>query len=116
VAKKTSADYPGDPTADKYLVYVPEHVTYAMASVAVGNANVILQQSWSGKRFTSSDNAMSLSGYSITSAAVRYPLPLAGWRLSLKGEVSNVFNASYQVIDGYPMPFREFRGTLGVIL
>ena len=116
VAKKTSADYPGDPTADKYLVYVPEHVTYAMASVAVGNGNVILQQSWSGKRFTSSDNATSLPGYSITSAAVRYPLPLAGWRLSLKGEVSNIFNTSYQVIDGYPMPFREFRGTLGVIL
>jgi hypothetical protein len=43
---------------------------------------------------------------------VKYTLRGAPFRGSIKAEVTNMFNTSYQVVALYPMPLREFRMTV----
>jgi outer membrane cobalamin receptor len=47
---------------------------------------------------------------------VRWGFAAGDFHITLKGEVENLFNTSYQTMALFPMPLREFRGTVGVDL
>jgi iron complex outermembrane receptor protein len=113
---KKSEDFPGDPTAGKQLIYVPEQTVSASASFIVGNAKLFVQHSWTSFRFTTEINDRFLPSYPVTSAALQYMLSIRPVKVSAKLEATNLFNRSYQVVALYPMPLREFRATLGVEL
>ncbi|MEW6511450.1 MAG: TonB-dependent receptor [Bacteroidota bacterium] len=114
--KKTSEDYPGDPTRGKYLVYVPRQNVALSASAKVGDATLCIRHTWSSYRYATEINDRFLPSYSLTSAAVRYAFPLGPLTAAVKGEVENLFNVSYQIIASYPMPLRQFRGSVEVAL
>jgi len=67
-----------------------------------------------GKRYTTTDNSQSLPSYVISSANVMAERSLFGVQLMLKAEINNIFNKSYETFEGYPMPGRIFRGTIGL--
>lgn len=115
-ARKTSADYPGDPTQYKKLIYVPPQTFIAWATFALGDLRLYLEHSWSSYRYTTESNDAYVGSYAVTSATAAYRFPLGALRLVLKGEITNIFNESYQVLALYPMPLREFRVTAGVEL
>ncbi len=110
--KKTSADFPGDPTEGKRLIYEPAETFNAVAEGSFGPLTVILRHSWISYRYTTEINDRFLPAYSIESAALRYRLSAGPLRTSLKAEANNLFNTSYQVVALYPMPLRELRLTL----
>lgn len=110
--KKTSADYAGDPTEGKRLIYEPSETFNAVAEGTLGPLVLLLRHSWISYRYTTEINDRFLPAYSLESAALRYTLRGAPWNASLKAEVNNLFNTSYQVVALYPMPLREFRVTL----
>ena len=109
---KTSADFSGDPTEGKRLIYEPEETFNAVADARCGPVNLLYRHSWISYRYTTEVNDRFLPAYSLESAAVRFTLPVAPFNASVKAEVNNIFNTSYQVIALYPMPLREFRATL----
>ncbi len=113
---KQSEDYPGDPTNGKQLIYIPRQMVNATGAIRFEPLTFFVQQSWISFRYTTEVNDRFLPHYMVTSAAVKYSLQAGPLTLSTKLEVTNLFNASYQVIALYPMPLREFRGTLGVEL
>jgi vitamin B12 transporter len=109
---KTSADFPGDPTEGKRLIYEPAETFNGVAEARFGPVNLLLRHSWISYRYTTEINDRFLPAYSLQSGAVRYTLEGIPFRASVKAEVTNLFNTSYQVIALYPMPLREFRMTL----
>jgi len=111
-----SDNFPGDPTEGKQLVYVPGQTFSAELTLLLGPADLGVQQFWSSYRYTTPANDEYLPSYATTSAVVRTHLSAAGITGTLKLEVTNLFNTSYQVIALYPMPGREFRATIGVEL
>jgi iron complex outermembrane receptor protein len=115
-AKKVSSDYPGDPTAEKILVYTPRQTASVEALLHLDPLDLSAQNVWTSYRFTTPSNDEFLPAYSVTSAALRGRLPVAGASVYLKLEVLNLFDADYSSIALYPMPGREVRGTLGVEL
>lgn len=115
-ATKESEDYPNDPTKGKQLVYVPRQTVNATLALQLEPVNFFVQQSWTSFRYTTEVNDRFLPHYMVTSAAVNYAFHAGPLAFSTKLEVTNLFNASYQVIALYPMPLREFRGTLGITL
>ena len=114
--RKESEDFPGDPTAGKILAYAPEQCVNASVTFHIGGVDLFMQHSWTSFRYTTENNDRFLPGYAVTSAAIQYALPAGPVRASVKLEVTNMFNTTYQVIALYPMPSREFRGTVGVEL
>jgi iron complex outermembrane receptor protein len=115
-ATKQNEDFPGDPTLNKKLVYVPERVMNLSATASLYGVVLYLRETWVSRRFTSEINDKQLPAYAATDIAVRRSFALGGPSLFVKGEVSNLFNESYQIILTYPMPLREFRVTAGVEL
>jgi hypothetical protein len=110
---KTSADFPGDPTEGKRLIYEPAQTAERNCRGNDGGpVTLLLRHSWISYRYTTEINDRFLPAYSLESAAVRYGLPVGPFGASLKAEVNNIFNTSYQVVALYPMPLREVRVTL----
>jgi len=114
--KKTSADYPGDPTQGKRLIYEPPQTFNAIVQAKIGGVDIYLRHSWISYRYTTEVNDQYLPDFTVASAALRYGIPLGPFTASFKVEVNNLFNSSYQVIALYPMPMRDIRGTLGIEL
>lgn len=115
-ATKQNEDFPGDPTLNKKLVYVPERIVNLSATTSVYGVVLSLRETWVSRRFTSETNDKQLPAYAATDIAVRRSFGFGGASLFVKGEVTNLFNESYQIISTYPMPLREFRVTVGVEL
>ena len=111
---KESSDFPGDPATGKQLIYLPSHTTNASITVAAGDFVVLLQDAWTGLRYTTDANDQSLPAFSVVSGAVRYSTGIGPLQGSVKVEGTNLFNTSYQVIADYPMPLRELRVSFGV--
>ncbi len=114
--KKTSADFPGDPTTGKRLVYSPRQTAFASAEFRMWGAGLVIRNSWYSYRYTTEMNDRFLPSFSVTSAALSITLPAGGFSATAKLEVNNLFDTSYQLIASYPMPLREIRGTVGVEL
>lgn len=114
--KKTSEDFPGDPTRGRRLIYVPPQSFAGGITARVGVAEIVLQHAWTSYRYSTEMNDRFIPSYGITSGSVRTVIPFGSFAVSVKGEINNMMNTSYQVIAFYPMPMREFRGTVGVEL
>ncbi len=114
--RKESADFSGDPTQGKLLVYVPRQTVNVRAMLNLHGAALSVQHSWVSFRYTTEMNDRFLPGYSVLSAALRLPVRFGQFTASLKLEGTNLLNTSYQVIALYPMPLREFRLTAGAEL
>ncbi|HUI65393.1 MAG TPA: TonB-dependent receptor, partial [Bacteroidota bacterium] len=112
--KKTSADYPGDPTQGKQLIYEPPQMFHATAELHLSGVGFYVRHSWTSYRYTTEVNDEFLGSYGVTSLAARYELTLGPVVASAKLEVDNLFNTSYQVIALYPMPLRQMRLTMQV--
>jgi outer membrane receptor protein involved in Fe transport len=120
-SRKTSADYPGDPNVNKRLVYVPTHaaslaLTWSTSRpvAPIDRFGCVLSYQLVGRRFASEDNTTVLPAYDVADGTL-----FASWRLSsfefqTRFEVRNLFDESYQIILGYPMPLRSYRVTLGL--
>lgn len=65
-----------------------------------------------GMRYTTMSNSGSLPSYHLFNVRAGYAWEMARGRLELKGEVRNLGNVEYQVMEGYPVPGREFRVSL----
>jgi iron complex outermembrane receptor protein len=113
---KRSADVPGDPTEGKRLIYTPSQTVHISATVVAGDAELYLRHSWTSYRYTTEMNDRFLPSFGVTSATVRWGFAAGDFHITLKGEVENLFNTSYQTMALFPMPLREFRGTVGVDL
>jgi outer membrane cobalamin receptor len=115
-ARKKNADFPGDPSAGKRLIYVPAQTALIAGEVHLGWGTLMIRNFWSSYRYTTEVNDHFLRSYATTSAALRFGLPLPPARASFTLEFNNLFNTSYEIVALYPMPLREVRGTMEVTL
>jgi iron complex outermembrane receptor protein len=114
--RKTSQDFPGDPSENKLLPNIPQQTVNAALLLHVAPFAFSVQHSWVSFRFVDEINSESLPGYPLTSASVCCSFAVWNIKTTVKVEGTNIFNTSYQVIAHYPMPLREFRATLGAEL
>jgi outer membrane cobalamin receptor len=65
-----------------------------------------------GKRFIKTDNSQSLPAYRFANLSLSRQIRFGEFDALLHAEVRNVFDKHFRIIDGYPLPGREFRATL----
>ena len=108
-AVKTSADFPGDATQNKYLLYTPEEAAGVLLEAP---STILLFRSITPlliidlQRKTITHNS-SCRHLTRSMPTCRTGFPSARSSVSSKGEINNLFNASYQIIPDYPMPLRN---------
>lgn len=109
-------DKSGGFTNNKLLIYRPYHKLDFNAGLSVSQFEVNLNYQYISRRFVTSSNSASLPDVSVWNMNVGYGMPLVGLKWSARLDFNNVFNKNYRLSDGYPMPGREVRFTLGCSL
>ncbi len=103
------SDAANDNTVGKQLIYTPNHGIRSHISVNWKGLTVIYGHTWTGERFTSSDNKFLLPSYHIGWASANYRLPIQQHAIQLGLTVDNIYGEEYQTIAWRPMPSRSWR-------
>jgi len=105
ITDASSAEYKNE------LPYTPIHSGSALAVLYYKNWSTGYSILFSGKRYTLGENDPSnqLAGWNTQDLFVSRLLSFRDINLTLKGEVSNIFNEQYDVIQYYPMAGRSYK-------
>ncbi|MEO6524286.1 MAG: TonB-dependent receptor plug domain-containing protein [Mucilaginibacter sp.] len=110
-----------NPTDSYYLdqiPYVPVNTLAFNTGVNYQQLGIYYNQILSSSRYSVSnhDAIYYLPAYSISDASVVYRFSLSHKPVMVSGEVNNLFNKSYTVVQNYPMPGRSLRFTLQITI
>lgn len=97
---------------DKQLIYVPQHNLNTSLNFKWKNISFSYIQTYTGKRFTTSDNSSSLPAFSIGNAVLNYYLKFNKIGIGFGFRVNNIWGAAYQTLAYRPMPGRNFNISL----
>ncbi len=104
-----------DASVDKQLIYVPMYSGNGKLSLIHKSFTATIGTTYTGYRYTSTDNIEFLDPYWLTNASLAYNMPLRGKNsLSLIVQGFNLFSERYEVMQSRPMPLRNFQ--LGISL
>ncbi|MCX6142181.1 MAG: TonB-dependent receptor [Ignavibacteriales bacterium] len=108
--KKVSAESSGDQTADKQLPFIPREMASVSLSLDLGVMSVNVNHLFTGYRFSTETNDpfFVLPGYHKTDGNVSLRLTERPFISTIRMEVTNIFNANYQMFPNFPMPRRAF--------
>ena len=94
-----------DVSVGKQLIYVPNHTFNINALFAYKKITFNYFQTLTSKVYTDALNENHVSGFIPADASIYYTFNT----ISAGVRVQNIFNEQYQIIQGYPMPGRNFQ-------
>lgn len=97
-----------DESVGRQLIYMPRYSLTGGLVIVFKDFNVLLNHSYTGYRFTSTDNASWLEPYQITNMKLTYALHFSSTEFKTYFAVNNMFNQSYQVVMNRPMMGRYY--------
>jgi vitamin B12 transporter len=97
-----------DAAYNKQLIYVPMYSGQIKFNIGYKKLNAAYRQSYTGYRYTSSDNSEFLNPYQLGSLHFSYQLNYKKWRSSAFLQVNNVWNTEYQIMANRAMPLRNY--------
>jgi outer membrane receptor protein involved in Fe transport len=119
--RKTSVDYPGDPTFNTQLPFVPlemlslrGHATARVDDPVIKELAAVVTYAYASHRFSSEDNKDFIPSHQVAGACLMSRFVAGALLLTTKFEVNNLFGEEYEVMVGYPMPLRSYRLTLAL--
>ena len=102
------SDINNDKSIGKQLVYVPKNQVGAFVKVGFRDLSLLWISDFTGERFTTSDNTLSLPFYTLNSLSAGYVLRLKSMSYNINFKVSNIFDVAYQSIEYYAQPGRSY--------
>lgn len=106
--------YANDESQGKQLIYIPRLTHQEWLTVSYKKWYLAYNHTYTGYRFTTSDNQLFLDDYSLGNV-------FAGWGFNYKKAVfdirvqyNNVWNISYEVLPAKPMPMSNYLLTLSI--
>lgn len=115
--KTNKYSLPEKTTYNHQIPYTPRHSGSARCTLETPWINLSYTLLASGNRFSNQYNASEycLEGYTEQSVSTWKTFKFKKYTLSLQGEVLNIFDKEYEVVQNYPMPGRQFRGSIRII-
>jgi len=98
----------------KTLPYRPRHTHNMNIEADLSPIFIRVSASFVTKRYTSVANTVALPSYDAAEMLIGWRWTVGGIPVQLQGEVKNLFDREYQIMEGFPMPPREFRFTMGI--
>lgn len=99
-----------DPNHGKQAAYSPRHTGSASLSWENPWCNAVVHFTGASERFATNSNqpASRLPGFAEFGAGIYRTLYIKGFKLFLRADIHNAFNAQYSIIARYPMPGRWY--------
>jgi len=116
-AEITKSDQSKSHDLHKQLSYVPKWSFKTDLSIHSGPIMLYINQNRTGSRYTTNDHSSSLdplSAFNIINSGIILSHRFGAFRLALHAKVQNLFNKSYQIVAWYPMPGRNYLGSLNI--
>jgi iron complex outermembrane receptor protein len=107
-SKKTNEDFPGDPSLNKQILYIPDEQIQSNLELNFGIAGINLFHSYIGKRYSDTENLNPISPVNTLDGNIFFNYKISKYTASFKFEVNNITNSDYQIIAGYPAPLRNY--------
>jgi iron complex outermembrane receptor protein len=101
-----------DASLGRQLIYVPRITQQHQVTASLQTFYIGYLHSYTGLRFTSTDNTQWLNDYSLGSVVAGKEFRWKGYALVLTAQVNNLFDLSYQAVADRPMPGRNFLTTI----
>lgn len=98
----------------KQLIYTPRYTANGQLYVMYRNASLIFFQHYTGYRFTASDHSQWLEPFYVSSVRLNYKARIRSLSVVLYAACNNLFDADYQVMEGRPMPLRNYESGLTI--
>lgn len=111
-SKKISETYLNDAAKNKQFPYIPKFLSNLNLSFTYNKLGINLTYNHTGNRYSDAANTKSLSPINTIDGNIKFGFKFWKVYLSTKFEVNNIFNSNYEIINGYPMPLRNYRITL----
>lgn len=100
----------------KQLTYIPLHNAVAGLRMNLKPFFMEWEQSLTGKRYTLKDNSGFLEGYSLSNLTAGSSASFFKSRFGIQLVIRNLFNSSYQAIQNYAVPGRNFLLTIKITI
>ena len=101
---------------DLTLVYRPRHTLNATMNFLWKSYSLEYQYQYVSQRFVNPSHTLYLGAYSSSDLIFNAHYVFEDWEPKVSFQIKNIFNQSYEIIRYQPMPGREYRLTLGIIL
>lgn len=120
-AMKKNEDYPGDPSYNKQLIYLPKEMlkasimlNYLTTSKFIKFVSFSLFYNFSTRRYTNFENTEFIPRYDVLDGNIGLGFQAGDIEVGLKFIANNLLNESYSVLPGYPMPLRNFKTEINI--
>jgi outer membrane cobalamin receptor len=102
------------PNKGRRLIYRPERKLDIMAGFNRNMISANLHYQIVGKQFTNADNSRQRDDYQILNGNIGFHFTWSGFQCKIKAEAFNLLNREITILEGYPLPGREFRFSIGL--
>ncbi|MBN2104059.1 TonB-dependent receptor [bacterium] len=96
------------------LIYRPDNKWDILLGAKLGPVGTSLNYRIVGKSYTTADNSKHLDGYRILDANIRTSLSISGFSFHMRLQGLNLTDRKIFINDGYPLPGRAYRITMGI--
>ena len=104
----------GDASVGKLLIYTPMYSGHLKISAQYKKFIFSYKHSYTGYRYTSTDNTEFLTPYNLASVYAAYQLSLKKYDINLFVEANNIFNQQYQILLNRAMPLVNFQAGFSI--
>lgn len=109
VLATTLASYlPGDSSIGKQIPYTPRYNYAGGLSYSRLNWEMSYHHQYTGYRFTTTDESDFLLPYQVGNIQLAYHWSYNKIKMTLAGQIKNLWHERYEVVNGRPMPGRHF--------
>ncbi len=115
--KTDKYNMPDKVTYNHQIPYTPRHSGSARLGLEMPWVNLSYTVMSSGERYSNQYNAPEyrLEGYTEHSVSAWRTFKLKKFSISAQAEVLNLFDKEYEIVQNYPMPGRQYRGSIRII-
>ena len=97
-----------DNSVGRQLTYTPRYNGQATLFIKYKNISLLLNNNYTGYRFTATDNTSWLSPYYLANLKCSYSYSFSTVNMQLFCSINNLFNKNYVVVQNTPMPLRNY--------
>lgn len=97
-----------DESVGRQLIYTPMYSGSGTAIITYSNLSFVYNASYTGYRYTSTDNYEYLNPYYLHNISIAYKLKAKKTDFVLYAKCNNLLNTHYQAVRNNAMPLRNF--------